>query len=347
MQAIRLHGAKDLRLDDIPKTPPPGEGQVRLKISSVGVCGSDLHTYKDGRIGDTVVSSPLTLGHEFSGVVTEVGKNASDAHGNPLREGQLVAVDPAVPCWHCEVCEAGHPNLCPNHYFYGLYPDDGALQEEMNVVSRNCFPVPEGMTTAVATLLEPLGVALHALNLARIKLADTVAVLGCGPIGLKVIRLARLAGAQVFAFDLYPWRTKLAMSWGADEAFCLSDGDPVQFLHKATHGRGADVVLEVAWADHSVQQAADMASMGGKLVLVGIPEDDTLTLKHSTARRKGLSILLSRRMKHTYPRAIKLAEKLDLESLVTHRFPLSETPAAYRATAEYEPGLIKTLIELA
>lgn len=102
MQAIRLHGAKDLRLDDIPKTPPPGEGQVRLKISSVGVCGSDLHTYKDGRIGDTVVSSPLTLGHEFSGVVTEVGKNASDAHGNPMREGQLVAVDPAVPCWHCE-----------------------------------------------------------------------------------------------------------------------------------------------------------------------------------------------------------------------------------------------------
>ncbi len=346
MLAVRLHGAKDLRLDTIPTPLEPKDDEVRLRISTVGVCGSDLHTYKDGRIGDTVVASALTMGHEFSGIVMQAGKAARDAFGEPLREGQLVAVDPAVPCWHCEVCEAGHPNLCPHHYFYGLYPDDGALQEEMNVISRNCFPVPDRMNSTAATLLEPLGVALHALNLASVKLADTVAVLGCGPIGLKVIRLAKLAGTRVFAFDLFPWRSQLAYAWGADEAFCLQDGDPVQFLQKATNKRGADIVFEVAWADRSVQQAAEMASMGGKLVLVGIPEDDKLSLQHSSARRKGLSILLSRRMKHTYPRAIRLAEQMDLESLVTHRFPLEQTAEAYERTAAYEAGLIKSIIEL-
>lgn len=347
MLAAKLHAAEDIRVETISDTPGPPPHHVQIKVGTVGVCGSDLHTYKDGRIGDTTVSSPIILGHEFSGVVTQIGEGAFDAHGNLLKEGQLVAVDPAVPCWRCEVCERGDPNLCPNHYFYGLFPEDGALQEFMNVDARSCFPVPDGMNSAVATLLEPLGVAIHALDLGKVKLADTVAVIGCGPIGLKTIKLAKLAGAhRVFGFDLHDWRAKAALEWGADDAFCLSDGDPVDFLNKATGGTGADVVFEVAWADQSVQQAADMAALGARVVLVGIPEDDRLSLQHSTARRKGLSLILARRMKHTYPRAIKLAEMLELERLVTHTFPLKETPAAYAATASYEQGLIKTMIEL-
>ncbi|MEZ4631799.1 MAG: zinc-binding dehydrogenase [Deinococcales bacterium] len=156
-----------------------------------------------------------------------------------------------------------------------------------------------------------------------------------------------MAGAhRIFAFDLHPWRCQAALEWGADEAFCLTDGDPVAFLNKATQGRGADVVIEAAWADKSVQQAADMAAMGARVVLVGIPEDDNLSLKHSTARRKGLSLILSRRMKHTYPRAIKLAERIDLVKLVTHRFSLKDTPKAYQRTSAYEQGLIKSLINI-
>ncbi|MEZ4607591.1 MAG: alcohol dehydrogenase catalytic domain-containing protein [Deinococcales bacterium] len=146
---------RDLRLDTLEQTPAPKAGEVQIRIKTVGICGSDLHTYHDGRIGDTVVSSPLILGHEFSGMVTTVGEGALDGEGHPLKEGQLIAVDPAVPCWRCEVCEHGHPNLCPHHYFLGLYPRDGALRESMNVVARGCFGLPEWMDGEVGALSSP------------------------------------------------------------------------------------------------------------------------------------------------------------------------------------------------
>lgn len=349
MLAARLYGPRDIRIDDVPPPPDPGRSQVVIDVTSVGICGSDLHTYQDGRIGDTLVTTPLVLGHEFAGIVTTVGPDAADGLGAPLRAGQRVAVDPATPCYRCEMCEMGHPNLCRRLHFHGLWPDDGALQRQMLCAARSCFPVPEGISDDAAALLEPLGIAMHAVDLGRLRLARSVAVLGCGPIGLLIVRLARLSGAApIYAFDCFAWRAEKAVEWGAHQSWTVADHDPVQTIDTVTDGRGVDVVFEAAWADHSIAQAVEMARMGGRVVLVGIPSDDNIVMKHSTARRKGLNILLSRRMKHTYPRAIRMAQHnafLRLDDLVSHRYSLRETNQAFAFNVEYQPGVHKIMID--
>ena len=168
-------------------------------------------------------------------------------------------------------------------------------------------------------MLETLGVAIHAIDLSKIRVASSVAVIGAGPVGLLLTRLAVLAGAaQVFTFDKFDWRLRVAEAWGASYAYNVDDCDPTDVVMDLTGGRGVDVAIEAAWSDHSVRQAAEMARYGGRLVIVGIAPDDRLQLQHSVARRKGLTIIMSRRMKHTYPRAIQLAAsgRVQLEELV-------------------------------
>jgi L-iditol 2-dehydrogenase len=335
-------------MDQIPEPSPPGPGEATVRVRSVGICGSDLHTYLDGRIGETDVRSPLVLGHEFAAVVERVGPDAVDGTGEPLREGARVAVDPAQPCGRCEMCERGHPNLCLRLHFCGLFPDDGALRERMNVPARTCFPLPPAIDDDAGALLEPLGVAIHAANLSRIRAGDAVSVHGAGPIGLLTVQVARLAGANpVFAVERLPWRLALAERFGAipiDPAH----GDPAVQIQKATRGRGVDIAFESGWAGELVQECAETSRPGGRVILVGIPADDRCTLKHSTARRKGLTFLFSRRMKHTYPWSIELVEKgrVDVLSLVSHRLPLEKAPEAFALNANYEQDVVKVMIHI-
>ncbi len=349
MQAARLHGPKDIRIAAESAPSAPGYGEALLKIRSVGVCGSDLHMYETGRIGYTDITEPFILGHEFMGEIVALGPDALDGEHQPLQVGQRVAVEPAVSCWRCELCEHGHPNLCPNHSFYGLFPEEGALRERMLVSARNCFPMPDSLGDEAGPLLETLGVAIHAIDLSKIRIGHTVAVIGVGPVGVLIARLAALSGAaRVIAFDKLDWRLGKACDWGATDAFNVDQVDPVKAALDATGGRGVDVAIEAAWADHSIQQAADMARYGGRLTLVGIPPDDQLRLQHSVARRKGLTIIMSRRMKHTYPRAIELASTgaVKLEELVSHRFDLAETARAYASNAAYEDGVNKVILRV-
>ena len=348
MIAARLYGPRDLRIDDVPHPGQPGAGEVLLRITAVGICGSDLHTYHDGRIGDTTVQEPLILGHEFAGIVEAVGPDALDGHFQPLRPGTRVAVDPAQPCGRCEMCEQGHPNLCWRLHFCGLYPDNGSLCQWMHVPAHTCFPVPDTLDDATAAQVEPLGVAIHATDLAHIRVANSVAILGAGPIGLCILQAVKLSGADpIFVSDKLPWRLELAKRFGAIPIHC-DEEDPVRSVLEATDGRGVDVAIEAAWSDHSVQQAAEMARLGGRLVLVGIPGDDGLSLKHSTARRKGLTIRMARRMKHTYPRAIHLVEQqaIDLPSMISHRFPLERAPEAFALNTDYQDHVEKVIIDV-
>lgn len=347
MLAARLHGPRDLRVERVPIPARPDPGMVRLRVRATGICGSDLHSYADGRIGDTTVTSPLILGHEFAGVVESVGLEAHDGNFEPLRPGTRVAVDPAQPCHRCEFCEQGHPNLCRRLHFCGTHPDGGSLCEQMLMPARCCFPVPGALDDASAALLEPLGVALHAIDLARLRVAHSVAILGAGPIGLLILQLARLSGASpVFVTDKFPWRLALAERWGAVPISCDTE-DPIARIQRETHGRGVDVAIEAAWADRSVHEAAGMARLGGRLVLVGIPGDDRLQLQASTARRKGLTIMMIRRMKHVYPRALRLAmeERIDLPGLISHRFPLARAREAFELNAAYANQVVKLIVE--
>jgi L-iditol 2-dehydrogenase len=347
MLAARLHGPADLRIETVPRPGPPGKDEVLLRVKVTGICGSDLHSYQDARVGDTVVISPLILGHEFAGVVDEAGPDALDGNGQRLKPGTRVAVDPAKPCLLCDLCQQGHPNLCRNLRFCSNYPHNGSLCQWMLMPVRCCFPIPKAMSDIEGALLEPLGVGLHAIDLAKLRPAQSMAILGAGSIGLFILQVAKLAGADpIFVTDKFPWRLKVAQQYGAMAINCDQE-NPVERVNKETAGRGVDVAIEAAWADHSVQQAADMARPGGRVVLVGIPSDDCLTMKHSTARRKGMTIKLCRRMKHTYPRAIQLVAggRVDLRGSVSHRFPLSRADEAFALNAAYRDQVVKTIIE--
>jgi L-iditol 2-dehydrogenase len=348
MLAARLYGPKDLRLDQVAHPGPPGPDQVLLRVTTTGICGSDLHTYQDARIGDTPLEAPLTLGHEFAGVVEEVGPGVGlDGEFQPLRPGTRVAVDPAQPCGRCELCEQGHPNLCRRLHFCGLYPDPGSLSQWMHIPTHTCFPVPDSIDDAGAALLEPLGVALHAVDLAKVRVADSAVILGAGTIGLCILQALRAAGAQpIYIVDQFAWRLALAEELGGIPInFC--EEEPVAAVQRATGGRGVDIGVEAAWADHSIQWCAEMARVGGRLVLVGIPGDNRLVMNHATARRKGLTIRMARRMKHVYPRTMRLVEShaINVNTLICHRFPLDHAPAAFRLNDAYADQVIKVMID--
>jgi L-iditol 2-dehydrogenase len=349
MAAARLYGPKDLRVDQVSHPGTPGPGQVLLRVTAVGICGSDLHTYQDARIGDTPIQSPLTLGHEFAGVVEEVGTGViEDGDFNPLAVGTRVAVDPAQPCGRCEMCEQGHPNLCRRLHFCGLYPDPGSLSQWMLVPAHTCFPVPASIDDAAAALLEPLGVAIHATDLAKARVADSAVILGAGPIGLSLLQTLRASGAQpIYMVDQFPWRLALAEELGGIP-INFREQDPVAAVQAATKGRGVDIAVEAAWADHSIQWCAEMARLGGRVVLVGIPGNNRLEMNHATARRKGLTIVMSRRMKHVYPRAIQLVSNgtVNVNALISHRFPLADAPAAFALNDAYQDQVVKVIIDL-
>ncbi len=347
MLAARLHGPADLRVERVPRPGPPRRGEVLLRVKATGVCGSDLHAFQDGRIGDTTVISPLILGHEFAGVVEQVGADALDGNFRPLKLNTRVAVDPAQPCRHCDLCEQGNSNLCRRVQFCGVYPDNGSLCEWIRVPAHCCFPMPKILDDTEAALLEPLGLALHAVDLAHIKAGNTVAVLGAGPIGLLILQAARLAGAEpVFVTDKFAWRLKLARQLGG-RIFNCDREDVVQQVLEQTQGNGVDVAIEAAWAGEAAQQGADMLRPGGCLVLAGIPADDRLVMQHSTARRNGLTIKLVRRLRDTYPRAMRLAEsgRVKLRGLVSHRFPLKRAAEAFALNASYRNNVVKVIIE--
>ena len=331
MKIVRLHAHGELRLHDEPE-PEPLAGEALVRVKAVGVCGSDLHWFSEGEIGDAKLEHPLVLGHEFAG---------------ETEDGLRVAVDPAIPCRHCEFCERGHPNLCENMIFAGHGETDGALRECGSYPLRNLIPLPDSLTFADGAMLEPLGVAIHAVDLGKLRAGMSVGVFGCGPIGLLIVQLARLSGASdILATDILPHRVEAAKRFGANQAILAGAGSELDEIWAAINGRGVDVAFEAAGEQDAVDVSVAAVVPGGKVILVGIPSEDRTNFSASIARRKGLTIKLVRRMKHTYPRAIELVSKglVDVRSLVTHRFPMEQSVEAFRM-AQRREGL-KIIIEM-
>ncbi|HEY1367785.1 MAG TPA: alcohol dehydrogenase catalytic domain-containing protein [Gaiellaceae bacterium] len=303
MKALRLHERGDLRLHDEPE-PTPADGELLLRVTAVGLCGSDLHWFEDGSIGDAVLTRPLVLGHEFAATVA----------AGP-RQGQRVALDPANPCGRCAPCLAGDENLCLDVRFAGHGAVDGALRSLMTWPEQLAHPVPDSVSDDEAALLEPLGVALHALDLGHVRAGMRAGVYGCGPLGLLLVQVLRLAGAEVVASEPLAHRLAAAEALGAD-----------------TGAANVDVAFEVAGNDEALAHAVDELRPGGRLVVVGIPSNDRMCLTASVIRRKGLTISLARRMKaHDLARAVSLAAvgRVELGSLVTERHPLADFEDAF------------------
>jgi L-iditol 2-dehydrogenase len=323
-----LYRARDIRVGDAER-PVPGPEESLVRVSAVGLCGSDLHWFDEGGIGDSSLGRPLVLGHEFAGFV----------EGGVL-DGRLVAVDPAIPCEACYRCREGNVNLCPSVGFAGHGDRDGGLREYLAWPTRLLHPVPATFSAAAAALLEPLGVAVHTFDLGHVRLGASVAVVGCGPIGLMLLQVARAAGCgQLVAVEPLDHRRARAAGFGADVVL-----DPHEDLSGSLAGAGipdgVDVAFEVAGTDDAVSLAMRLARPGARVVLAGIPAGDQTTFPASVARRKGLTFALVRRMKETYPRAIRLVERglVEVDSIVTNRFPLTEVAEAF-ATATARTGL--------
>lgn len=328
MRVLRLYGAGDLRLAEEP-APVAGPGEALVRVTAVGICGSDLHWFEESSIGDAALSRPLVLGHEAAGEIAD----------GP-RAGERVAVDPQVPCGACETCAEGRGHLCPDVRFLGHSVTDGALRELMAWPLENLVSLPDTVDDASGAMLEPLGVGIHAIRLARVRPGSTVGVFGCGPIGLLIAQLAFAAGAtSVVATDRLPQRVAAARRLGAI-ATVVDGGTERAALLEATGGRGVDVAIEAAGDDDALETAVALARPAATVVVAGIPPTDTTAVNASLARRKGLDLRFARRMIRTYPQAIALvlAGRVDVSSMVTDRFGLGEAQLAF-ATAARRGGL--------
>lgn len=319
MLAARLYGPRDLRIVEEPD-PVPGPGESLLAVDAVGICGSDLHWFLEGGIGDARLSQPVVPGHEMGGTIM-----------SGRRAGQRVAIEPAIPCGRCRACRAGWVNLCPTGRFAGHGSLDGGFRERMAWPDALLSGIPDAISDDQVPLIEPLLIALHADSLRPVRHADQVAVVGCGPIGLLQLQVARLAGpARVLAVEPLAHRRAAALAAGATEAvdaLAPGEGEPV-----------FDVVFDASGSPGAVDAAVDLARPGGTVVLAGIPDDDTTTFRASVARRKGLTLMVVRRSVPAAERAYRLiaAGLIDLSGLVTHRYPLGRVIEAFEVAATRE-----------
>ena len=308
MKSLRLHAVGELRLHEEPD-PEPQPGEVLVRIRGVGLCGSDRHWFLEGGIGDAVLREPLVLGHEFAGVVVE----------GP-RAGERVVLDPAVPCGRCPLCLAGQEHLCTHMRFAGHGSTDGGLRTLVAWPDHLVHALPDAVADEAAPLLEPLGVALHAIELGGAAAGSTAAVIGCGPLGLLLVQALRAAGVRVeLAADPLAHRAAAARELGARSS------EPAR--------AEVDVAYEAAGDDEALDAAIAAARPGGRVVLVGIPDGDRSSFHAASARRKELALAFCRRMRASdLPRAIRLAESggLELGALVSARYGLAEGPQAFR-----------------
>jgi len=326
--------------------PVPGPGEALLKLLSVGICGSDLHLFREALIGGISIreaEGEFVPGHECSARVEAVGEG-----GDSSLVGRRVAVDPAMPCGECRVCRRGWENLCPAVRFLGCPPDNGVLQEYCCVPAKNLVPIPDAMDDDAGMVLEPLGVALHAMEVGSVKPGASALVLGSGCIGLCcTMLLARMGFSTVIATDVLDYRLEVAKDVGATRVLNPERDEVVAATTELTGGVGADYVFECAGQDQTQRQMAEAAAVGAKVLVLGVPEGpDELAFSHSAARRRGLSILMVRRcnvpLSDTLERA--LADELPLSRIVTHRFALQNVQDAFETVANYRDGVVKAVV---
>jgi len=335
MKAVYLEQVKKLGLREIP-IPEPGPREVLVKMKSVGVCGSDIHYYERGRIGDFVVEAPLILGHECAGEVVEVGPEVGT-----LRVGDRVALEPGVPCRHCKFCLSGRYNLCPDVVFLATPPVDGAFREYVSWPEDFAYKLPDNVSTEAGATIEPLSVGLHAANLTGLNSGESVVVLGVGPIGLLAVAACSAAGAtEITAVDLAPMRLEAASKMGATRTVNASEKDVSEELRDS-----ADVVLDCAGFPATLSQAFDVARRGGRVAWVGMGADSA-ELPMVKAQVKELFVTGVFRYANVYRKAVNLlaAGKINPEALITHRFKFPQVAEAMKFAAENRQVALKTMV---
>lgn len=304
--AAFLAGLRRIEVADAP-VPGPAPGEVLVELTAVGICGSDLHYFRIGRIGAQVIEFPQILGHEPAGIVAALGKGVRG-----FEEGQRVALEPGISCGRCKPCERGRANLCYNVKFLGSPGFTGAFQRFLAMPASCVAPLPAGVDAALGSATEPLGVALHALELTRLSPGEAVGILGGGPIGLSVAALALERGARVAALsDPRPVRRRVAQKLGV-KAACEPAGF-VAAVRQQTGGLGADVIVECSGMPDAYDDAVQAAGRGARIAIAGISEIDFISLNPHEWRRRELEIVQVRRSNMTLPRVLEILARRDLK----------------------------------
>ncbi|MGQ9852706.1 MAG: zinc-dependent alcohol dehydrogenase [Candidatus Oleimicrobiaceae bacterium] len=343
MLAVTLVARRQVEIRRLPRPRIGGPHDVLLRMAYAGICGSDLHYYRDGRIGDQRVRFPMVLGHEGSAVVVELGEGVRH-----LRQGQEVVVDPALVCGTCDQCRAGRSNTCRALRFLGSPGGPhGCMAQYILMPEACCHPLPPQVSLRQAVIAEPLAIALHSLRLLGPRPPRSMVVFGAGPLGLCVVAAARAKGVgQIFVIEPLAWRGRTALSLGAQ---WWADPGNTQVVPEllAAVPEGVEVVVECCGAQQALDQALQLLAPGGRLVIVGIPPGNRVRFDINLLRRKELSIVNVRRQNNCMSEAVHmLAHELPALSLITHENPLSEVASAFACTADYAQGVIKTLLRL-
>ncbi|MDR1288676.1 MAG: NAD(P)-dependent alcohol dehydrogenase [Treponema sp.] len=326
---------------DIPK-PAPNEALIKLEY--VGVCGSDLHYYESGRIGDFVVKFPFVLGHEPGGVVVETGSEVKH-----LKPGDKVALEPGKTCGHCEFCRTGRYNLCPDVIFFATPPVDGVFQEYVAHEADLCFKLPGNVGTMEGALIEPLAVGFHAAITADAKLGQTALVTGSGCIGLVSMLALKARGvSKVFVSDVVQKRLDKAKALGADAVINGSAEDVVAAVTELSGG-GLDLVIETSGTEIAAGQGMGALKKGGTLVFVGYSKTGQMNLPMSLAMDRELTMKTIFRYRHIYPLAIDAVARgiVNIKDIVTNTFDFDDIQNAMDKSVHDKTNIVKSVIKIA
>ena len=343
MLAVKLTGIEEMEIVDVEKPSSPGPGEVLVKVKYVGVCGSDVHYYTEGRIGSQVVEYPFMVGHECSGKVISTGPGVTD-----LEEGDLVAIDPSVHCGHCEQCLSGRPHTCLNNRFLGCPGQlEGCLTEYLIMPAFTCYKVTDLMDAEEAALLEPFSIGVYSVRLAGINSPETnTAIFGAGPIGLSILLKLRASGFEnTGVIEPLDYRLEKALETGA--SWTVNPATEQVEARVAELAKGSvDVVFDASGEQQAIDNALKILKPGGKLVLVGIPASAQYVFNMDLMRRKEITVINVRRQNHSLEEAIQLVAsgKVNLKQMVTHYFQLRKTPVAFDMVAGYRDNVVKAMI---
>lgn len=325
--------------------PTPKANEVLVKLEYVGICGSDMHYYETGAIGDYVVEPPFVLGHEPGGVVVEVGADVTH-----LKVGDRVALEPGKTCGHCEFCKTGRYNLCPDVVFFATPPVDGVFQEYVAHEADLCFKLPDNVSTLEGALIEPLAVGFHAANQGGAHAGQTAVVMGAGCIGLVSMMALKAEGvSKVYVVDIMDKRLDKALELGADHVINGKDEDAVEAVMKMTEGKGCDLVIETAGTEFTSRQCVKMTKKGATIVLVGYSKTGEITLPMSLALDKELTFKTVFRYRHIYPMAIEAvaAGKVNLKGIVTNIFDFDDIQNAMDRSISDKANIVKAVVQIA
>ncbi len=344
MQAALLTASKQFSLWNI-SPPKPASGEVLVRVNRAGICGSDMHFYLTGRIGDAQLQEPFLMGHEFSGVI-------EDENGIPSSppKGTRVAVEPAVHCGECPFCKSGRPNICPHVRFTGFPPYPGAFAEYISIPVENVYPLPDTISDDMGPVLETLAVAIHAIELMPDPRGKNCAVIGSGSVGMLVALLLVKHGARiVMVVEPVAERRGKALEVGCLAACHPSEDDTIKAILQSHTDYGVELVYEAAGEPEAFQQAFEIARPGGSVCFIGIYPYGSFMIDFTHARRKELqSIFVRRSLPRNYPEAIRLVseEGLEIQKVMTHSFPLQEIGTAFELACSRREGAIKTLLRI-